>query len=82
VKPKAKEPQQKQVKEPVREMELQSSGRSGERPELARKKVVPEIGSGFKDSFDDDINPVDGTESERSSVYIPRECQKLMTASE
>ena len=44
---------------------------------------VLEIGRGFRDQIDRDINPADMSESEAtSSAYIPRACQKFMAAEE
>lgn len=48
----------------------------------ARERGNLEIGRGFRDSMDEEINPVDGAESEQSSIYIPRECKKLIAPGE
>ena len=41
-----------------------------------------EIGRGFRDSIDHEINPTNMSESELSAAYIPRECQKYLDPSE
>ena len=44
--------------------------------------MVLEIGKGFRDSIDRDINPADISQSDTSSAYIPRACQKFMNTEE
>lgn len=73
------------MKKVDKEIELLSSERDHRKKHVAQsapRDGLVEIGRGFRDSIDREINPADVSESEMSSAYIPRECQQYLDATE